>query len=50
MPQDFNRRKRKRKPTMTPRFADSTLALEIGLVRLSLEAFQELEKERQKKQ
>lgn len=38
------RRKRKRKPTLTPRFGNSTVALEIGLIRLALEAQREIEK------
>lgn len=46
MPQDFNRRKRKRKPTITPRFGDNTLTLEIGLIRLAQESLKELEKEK----
>ncbi len=41
MPIDKNRRKRKRRPTVTPRFGASTVALEIGLVRLALEAERE---------
>lgn len=32
------RRKRRRKPTLTPRFNSSKIALEIGLIRLALEA------------
>jgi hypothetical protein len=39
------RRKRRRKPTLTPRFGSSTLALEIGLLRLSLEAQREFEEQ-----
>lgn len=38
------RRKRRRKPTLTPRFGSSTIALEIGLIRLALEAQREFEK------
>ena len=40
---DKNRRKRRRKPTMTPRFGDSTIALEIGLLRMSLGMERELD-------
>lgn len=43
MPIDKNRRKRRRKPTMTPRFGDSTIALEIGLLRMSLGMERELD-------
>ncbi len=38
------RRKRRRKPTMTPRFGSSSIALEIGLIRLTLDMQRELEK------
>lgn len=40
------RRKRRRRPTMTPRFGSSSVALEIGLVRLTLDMQRELELER----
>lgn len=43
--QSDTRRKRRRKPTHTPRFGSTTLALEIGLLRLSLEAQREFEEE-----
>ena len=32
-----SRRKRKRRPTFTPRFGNSTVALEIGLLRMIIE-------------
>ena len=38
------RRKRRRRPTLTPRFGDSTIALEIGLIRLTLQAAKDEEK------
>lgn len=38
------RRRRRRKPTFTPRFGSSSIALEIGLLRLALEAQREAEK------
>ena len=31
-----NRRKRKRTPTITPRFGGSSIALELGLIRLAI--------------
>ena len=37
-----NRRKRKRRPTLTPRFGPASVALEIGLIRLSLEIDEEV--------
>ncbi|MFN8392093.1 MAG: hypothetical protein U0136_17510 [Bdellovibrionota bacterium] len=37
-------RKRRRRPTMTPRFGSSTIALEIGLLRMTLDMARELEK------
>lgn len=43
-----NRRKRRRKPTLTPRFGDNSIAFEIGLIRMSLESQKELEKESKK--
>lgn len=33
---DKTRRKRKRKPTISPRFGDSSIAFEIALVRMAL--------------
>ena len=39
-----SRRKRRRRPTMTPRFGSSTVALEIGLVRMTLDMARELER------
>ena len=48
--QDLNNcRKRKRKPTMTPRFGSSTLALEIGLLRMTMDVMREFESKEQKK-
>jgi hypothetical protein len=38
-----NRRKRKRKPTMNPRFGPGSLAFEIGLIRISLDVTKESE-------
>ena len=38
------RRPRKRKPTITPRFGTSSIALEISLVRMAIEVQKELEK------
>ena len=43
------RRKRRRRPTMTPRFGGSTIALEIGLVRLTLDMPREIEKKESRK-
>jgi hypothetical protein len=37
------RRKRRRRSTLTPRFGSSTIALEIGLIRQSMGAVKELE-------
>ena len=45
MQKNLNRRKRRRKPTLTPRFGSSSLVLEIGLVRMALEAQREFEKQ-----
>jgi len=36
-----NRRKRKRTPTLTPRFGSNSVALEIALIRQSLETERE---------
>ncbi len=44
------RRKRKRKPTLTPRFGGSSIALEIGLLRMALEVQREAEREELKAQ
>lgn len=44
------RRKRRRKPTMTPRFGPSSVALEIGLLRLALEAQRDFEREESKRE
>ena len=41
-------RKRKRRPTLTPRFGGSTIALEIGLIRQSMEIQRELERQERK--
>ena len=45
MEQTNQRRKRRRRPTLTPRFGSSTVALEIGLIRLTLDMVRELEKD-----
>ncbi|MDD2942005.1 MAG: hypothetical protein PHC51_03465 [bacterium] len=37
MEQDARRRKRKRRPTLIPRFGPSSLALEIGLIRQAIQ-------------
>ena len=42
------RRKRKRRPTLTPRFGNSSVALELGLLRLALDAYREAEKKDEK--
>lgn len=39
------RRPRKRKPTLTPRFNSSSIAYEIGLIRISMEMVKDIEKE-----
>ena len=39
------RRRRRRRPTVTPRFGPSSVALELGLLRLALEAEKEFERE-----
>ncbi len=44
------RRKRRRRPTMTPRFGTSTVALEIGLVRLTLDMQRELDRKDERKE
>ncbi len=41
------RRKRRRKATLTPRFGSSTVALEIGLIRMTLDVIKEIEKKEQ---
>jgi len=43
-----NRRKRKRRPTITPRFGNSSIALELGLLRMALDAYREAEKKDEK--
>jgi len=44
-------RKRRRRPTMTPRFNSNSIALEIGLLRMTLDMAREIEKnERDKKE
>ena len=43
------RRKRRRKPTVTPRFGSSSIALEIGLLRMALDAQREFEKKEEEK-
>ena len=37
-------RKRRRRPTMTPRFGSTSIALEIGLLRMTLDMARELER------
>ena len=37
-------RKRSRRPTMTPRFGANSVALEIGLLRMTLDMARDLEK------
>ena len=37
-------RKRRRRPTMTPRFNSNSIALEIGLLRMTLDMARDLEK------
>ena len=44
------RRKRRRRPTMTPRFGSSTIALEIGLVRMTLDMQRDIEKKESRKE
>ena len=44
------RRKRKRRPTFTPRFGSSSIALEIGLLRMTLDMARELEKKEDEKE
>lgn len=43
------RRKRRRRPTVTPRFGPSSVALELGLLRLALEEEKEIEREKSEK-
>lgn len=44
-----SRRRRRRRPTLTPRFGASTVALEIGLLRMTLDMQRELEKKEPRK-
>lgn len=44
-----SRRKRKRRPTFTPRFGSSTIAFEIGLLRMTLDMTRDLEKKEEEK-
>ena len=44
-----NRRKRRRKPTLSGRFGSSTIALEIGLIRMTMDMQRELERKEQEK-
>ena len=44
------RRKRKRKPTLGGRFSNSSLALEIGLIRMTIDLQRELERKEQQKE
>ena len=43
-----NRRKRRRKPTMTPRFGQNSVAFEIGLLRMTMGMQRELEEAEKK--
>lgn len=47
MNQQNNRRKRRRKPTLSGRFGSSTLALEIGLIRMTMDMQKELERKQE---
>ena len=38
-------RKRKRRPTLTPRFGSSTIAMEIGLLRMTLDMARQIQHE-----
>ena len=49
MQDNHTRRKRRRKPTMTPRFGPTSIAFEIGLLRLTLGMERELEQKQQPK-
>jgi hypothetical protein len=44
------RRKRRRRPTFTPRFGPASIAFEIGLLRMTLEAERELERKKDEKE
>lgn len=44
------RRKRKRRPTMNPRFGPSSIALELGLLRMTMDIYREQEKKESKDQ
>lgn len=46
---ESNRRPRKRRPTLNPRFGNSSLAYEIGLLRLSMDIMKDVSKEERKK-
>ena len=43
-----NRRKRRRKPTMTPRFGPTSIAFEIGLLRMTMGMQREMEEAEKK--
>ncbi len=43
-------RKRRRRPTMTPRFGTSSIAFEIGLLRMTIDMARQLEKKEDKGQ
>ncbi len=43
-----NRRKRRRKPTMTPRFGENSVAFEIGLLRMTMGLQREMEQAEKK--
>ena len=49
MHSQVSRRKRRRKPTMTPRFGENSVAFEIGLIRLSMEVQREMEQKEKAK-
>lgn len=42
-------RKRRRRPTLTPRFGSTSIALEIGLLRMTLDMAREMEKKDEEK-
>lgn len=42
-------RKRRRRPTMTPRFNSNSIALEIGLLRMTLDMARDIEKKEESK-
>ena len=48
MQQLNNRRRRRRRPTGIPRFGPESIALEIGLLRMSLDVQREIERKEEK--